>query len=171
MLSRYKETGVRKVIGATRLQVFSQFIAEALLINGMALAIAFIVILVSTPYLTEFTNAHFLPLVDDPTPLNPIFIAAFVVGAGISSAYPSFLLAQLNPVSALKGKYSQGKNSVRLRKTLVIIQFSISVICTIGIFVISDQMEYMQNHDLKINVDRTLITCFWITSSPVLVGT
>lgn len=154
--SRAKETGVRKVVGATRQQMVLQFMLECILINGIALALALMVFVTARPLLLGFSDNKVLPLLNDPTPVNLLFVLTFICGALASSAYPAIVMSSSNPISSLKGKFSHGRYSLSFRKALVITQFTITVITAIGVFIVSDQLHFMQHQDLKISLDRIL---------------
>lgn len=154
--SRSKETGVRKVVGATRRQVVLQFTLECILINGIALLLSVLVFVTARPLLLSFTGNKVLPLFNDPTPINLIFGLTFIGGTLASSAYPAIVMSSLNPISSLKGKFTHGKYSLSFRKALVVAQFTVTVITAIGVFVVSDQLHFMQHQDLKISLDRIL---------------
>jgi putative ABC transport system permease protein len=152
--ARSKETGVRKVIGATRKQVITQFVFECLLLNGFALLFAALMFALARPLLLEFSNNKVLPLFNDPTPVNWLFAVAFVVGAFASSAYPALVMSSLNPANSLKGKFTHSRYNLTFRKTLVVTQFTISIVAAIGVFIVSDQLDFFLRHDLKIKLDH-----------------
>ena len=154
--ARLKETGVRKVIGATRKQVITQFVFECVLINGFALLFAMLLFALTKPLLMEFSDNKVLPFFNDPTLINWLFTAAFIIGALASSIYPAFVISSSNPLNSLKGKFTQGHNSLTFRKVLVIAQFTTSVVAAIGVFIVSDQLDFFLSQDLKIKLDHIL---------------
>ncbi|MEM1137691.1 MAG: FtsX-like permease family protein, partial [Bacteroidota bacterium] len=156
-LGRFKEMGVRKVLGSVKSQIIRQFVFEGLLLNIIGLMCALGIVFLIFPYLRIFTNNRVLPLNEWQTFINPLFLLVFFIGAVITSLYPAIILAGLNPIDALKGKIFQSTHKVGFRKTLVIFQFSISIVLMIGVFIISDQMRFIQNQDLGIDLSRTLI--------------
>jgi putative ABC transport system permease protein len=153
--SRSKETGVRKVIGATRNQMISEFVLECILINGIALLLSMLIFSMAKPLLMDFSNNKVLPLFGDPTSINLYFTFAFILGALISSAYPAFIVSSSNPINSLKGK-SQGRYGLAFRKVLVIAQFAASVVAAVGVFIVSDQLDFFLKQDLKIKLDQII---------------
>lgn len=151
--ARSKETGVRKVVGANQKQIIGQFVLECILINGLALILAVIIFILFRPLL-EVNGNKVLPLFNDSTSINWIFATIFVAGAIISSVYPAFIMSSMNPVNSLKGKLTQGRKSMTFRIALVIAQFTASVVAVIGVFIVSDQLDFFQKQDLKINVNH-----------------
>lgn len=154
--ARSKETGVRKVIGASPKQLIIQFAFECVLINGFALLLAVLIFALARPLLLDFSDNKVLPLLNDPTPVNGLFAALFIVGALASSAYPALVMSSLNPINSLKGRLTQGRYSLAFRKTLVIAQLTISTVAAIGVFIVSDQLDFFLRHDLKINLDHVV---------------
>jgi len=155
--ARSKETGMRKVIGATRKQLIIQFVFECILINTIALVFAGLIFGLTQPLLIEFSNHKVLPLFNDPTPINWLFASLFVIGALASSVYPALVMSSTNAINNLSGKYSRGRHSLTFRKVLVIGQFTTSVVAAIGVFIVSDQLDFFLRQDLKIKVDQILV--------------
>ncbi|MEQ6119382.1 ABC transporter permease [Reichenbachiella sp. MALMAid0571] len=156
-LSRSKETGIRKVLGSGKSEIVKQFVFEGMVINCTALVLSVGLVWMLYPFISVFADQRILPLFADSTPINWIFLGLFLFGALLSSAYPAAILSGLQPVSSIKGQVMGQLTGESFRKALVVVQFSISVILIIGVFVISDQMKYMRNKDLGINLNQTLI--------------
>lgn len=154
--ARSKETGVRKVMGATRNQAIAQFLLECLLMNGVALLLAVLIFDFARPLLLEFSDNKVLPLFSDRSPINGLFGVAFAIGALASSAYPALMMSSLNPTNLLKGKIRRGRSSLAFRRALVVVQFTVSIVAAIGVFVVSDQLDFFLRHDLKVNLDHVL---------------
>jgi len=144
-------------MGATRTDLKAQFILESSLICMTSLILVIVIYLSLEPSLQSFTNGHLLPLIHDPTFINFVFLAIFVFGAVLVAAIPSVILFSKNLTPTLQKGFVGKIGSMRLRKVLVILQFSISVILMISIFVITDQLEYMNDKDKGINIKNTII--------------
>jgi len=154
---RFKEIGILRTMGATRTDLKAQFILESSLICMTSLILVIVIYLSLEPSLQSFTNGHLLPLIHDPTFINFVFLAIFVFGAVLVAAIPSVILFSKNLTPTLQKGFVGKIGSMRLRKVLVILQFSISVILMISIFVITDQLEYMNDKDKGINIKNTII--------------
>ena len=153
---RIKETGILRVMGATKVNLRTQFLVESSLICFSSLILIIVIYLSLEPSLQSFTNGHLLPLTGDPTPINFIFLAIFAIGMMIAAAVPAVILFSQNFGTTLRNIH--GKiGSIGLRKALVIVQFSISTILIISIFVIRNQLEYMNSKDKGINMKNVLI--------------
>jgi len=156
-LDRAKEVGLRKVVGATQGQLKIQFLIEALLINLMAgmIAVCFIVLVKD-----KFIEIAGLP--ESFVIFGDFFfwkcLCGFVVlSVVLSGAYPAFALSSFQPVSVLKGSFSQSTQGVLLRKSLVVFQFAITTILLVQAFAVNQQLRYMRAIDLGVDIERTLV--------------
>ena len=148
-----KEVGVRKVIGATRKSLIIQFLAEAFLTTIFATFLAVM--------LTEFSFGYFSQATGRELSFaynKPIFwsiILGIVLFTGIlSGAYPAFFLSNINLQKVLKNKsFIKGGN---LRKALVVLQFTVSIMLILGALTIKKQINYIQNKNIGINRSHIL---------------
>ena len=150
-IKRSKEIGIKKVIGSTRLQLMQQFMLEVLIITTMAYFTSLVFIELLLNSLNQYFKIVKLGLQFDGT--------TFIFGLGlvllitlVAGFYPSFILSGYQPVKALKNiGISNSKNSLSIRKTLIIIQFGISYFLIFGTIVIARQMIFLQNKELGYN--------------------
>ncbi len=156
-LDRAKEVGIRKVVGSTKSQLRVQFLIESLLINFCAGICAVLLILISK---SKFIEVSGLPT-DFSIFGDSLFwfiLGAFILlGVLFSGVYPALVLSSFKPSSVLKGAFTHSTQGVFLRKSLVVFQFAITIILLIQIFTINKQLDYLQNIDLGINTDRTIV--------------
>lgn len=155
--TRAKEVGVRKAIGSNKSQLVVQFLSESVLLNGMALVLALIIVLISIPGFNSLTGQHLG---------FGLFIKAnfwiglstlFILGVFFSGLYPAFILSSFKPVEVLKGKLNGTGQSVFLRKSLVVFQFTTSLFLLIGTLIVYNQIQFMRKQSLGIDVDQTLV--------------
>ncbi|HEY9117452.1 MAG TPA: FtsX-like permease family protein, partial [Roseivirga sp.] len=145
--NRAQEVGVRKVFGAIRGQLINQFMIESVVLC----LVSFLIALVLVSLVGGFVN---LPV---ETNLALYFIAnlewvggalAFVILLGVfSGSYPALLLSGFNPISILRGSFKTSSKGVVLRKSLVIFQFTISIVMIIGTAIVYDQLQHQRNID------------------------
>lgn len=154
-MTRAKEVGIRKVLGAVKPQLSLQFLVESLVINLAAIVIAVIIVAISQPYFAEFVGDGSSVL--EQKMLMSMILLILLIGAFLSGLYPAFVLSAFNPISILKGKLVNSRGGTSLRKILVVFQYTISTVLAIGTFIIYFQVEYMLNRDLGMNIDRTLV--------------
>lgn len=152
-----KEIGILRAMGANQTNLKIQFIVESSLICLTSLILIVAIYLSLAPSLQAFTNGHLLPLFEDPTLINYLFLIIFIVGVTLAAAVPTVILFSPNFGTTLQNAYSNKIGSVGLRQVLVVVQFSVSTVLMISVLVVSDQLDYMNNKDKGINMDNTLI--------------
>ncbi len=146
--NRAKEVGIRKVMGSQRSQLIYQFITESVVIAliALVLSLALIYLLLSTFNTLSSKEIPFGYILQAPVLLSLLGVVLF---AGIvGGSYPAFYLSGFNPVSVLKGKLSAKGGSVLFRKSLVVVQFAISIFMLISTLIVFDQLEFLRNKDL-----------------------
>ena len=154
---RAKEIGLKKVVGVTRGQLIFQFITESVMVA--LIAVLFSIILLA------FFVPHFGNLINTPLHLDmlkPIHIfSLLIIGifCGIvAGSYPAFYLSSFNPIHALKRQTTKTAGSANiLRKSLVVVQFAVSVIMIIATIVIFNQINYTKNRDLGFNKNNIMV--------------
>ncbi|MFI5154244.1 MAG: ABC transporter permease, partial [Chitinophagales bacterium] len=153
---RAKEIGIRKVTGSTKPQLVLQFLIESILtaIIALILSIGFIVLFLPTFNSLSGKSIAYSTLLKPDTLLILLAVIAFVGLVG--GSYPAFYLSKFNPVNVLKGNLSKGSSNVTLRRILVVLQFSISMIMLICTWVVYGQLRFLRNKDLGFNKDQVL---------------
>ena len=153
---RAKEIGIRKVTGSSRSQLIAQFLIESTLIAVVALVLSMILILVLLPTfnLLSGKSISFQTLFEPDSFLILIGIILFVGLLG--GSYPAFYLSKFNPVSVLKGSLSKSSSNVTLRRILIVVQFSISMIMLICTWIVYGQLQYLRNKDVGFNKEQVL---------------
>lgn len=152
---RAKEVGIRKVMGADKSKLMWQFICEALVMALLAVLIAVILISLALPFFNSlvqkdlsnnlYTLTHFLALI----------IIALICGL-LAGSYPAFYLSSFNPVFVLKGIKSKQGVAAYVRKGLVVMQFTISIILIIGTIIIYQQIQHVKGRNLGFNKDNLM---------------
>jgi len=144
---RSKEVSVRKIIGAARLQLFSQFIIETVLFFSISLILAFGLITILMPAYNTLSgkDMHFDLLSGTVWQVVGLTVIITLIA---SSIYPALLLSSFKPINALKGKLSLGVGNSVFRKVLVVCQFAFSIGLIIGTLIINRQLSYIQNKEL-----------------------
>jgi len=161
--NRAKEVGLRKVMGSQRGQLIIQFIVESVLLASLALVISMILIYALLPVFNTVANKEFtFQDVLQPYVLAGLIGMLFVTGV-LSGSYPAFYLSSFNPVAVLKGKLASRGGNAGFRKSLVVIQFSISIFMLISTLVVMSQLHYIRSKDL--GYDKTRVLKFNIPQS------
>ncbi len=153
---RAKEIGIRKVTGSTQSQLIAQFLVESLLtaLFALILSIILIALLLPTFNLLSGKSITFQSLLEPSTLFILIAIILFTGFAG--GSYPAFYLSKFNPVHVLKGSLSRASGNVNLRRSLVVVQFTISMIMLICTWVVYGQLKYLRNKDVGFNKEQVL---------------
>jgi putative ABC transport system permease protein len=154
---RAKEVGVRKVAGALRSQLFSQFISESLLVTLLGFCFAFSLAQLTLPLFNSLTGKNFI--YTDLFNFNFLLICllAWLVIALAAGAYPALALSSFKPASVLKGNFINSGQGVWLRQGLVVFQFSVSIILIVGTAVIVKQIDFIQNKKLGYEKENVIV--------------
>ncbi|MBC7864868.1 MAG: ABC transporter permease [Bacteroidia bacterium] len=154
--NRSKEVGMRKVLGSSKKQLIIQFLAESIVLSLLALVFALALVEIILPFFNDFSEKKLSLNLIDPATLLTVFLLALSVGV-VAGAYPAFFISSFVPVKALKKTGDHSKNKPTLRKALVIVQFSLSIIMIIATMVVSDQLDFVKNKNLGFNKDQVLL--------------
>ncbi|MGK7390570.1 MAG: ABC transporter permease [Candidatus Cyclobacteriaceae bacterium M2_1C_046] len=156
-LHRGKEIGIRKVSGAVRGQLITQFLSESTLIALISLIISVGLVDLLLPYFNDLTDKEFIFNTETLGGILLLLLGITLFVGLLSGTYPAFLMSKLRAANILKGQMSSGKGSVRLRKVLVIVQFTLSIIMIIATIITSRQLNYIQNASLGFDNSGTLV--------------
>lgn len=153
-LSRSKEVGVKKVMGASKKQLVGQYIAESVLVSLLSLLAAVLLAALLKPVFTQLSGKE-LSLFDSPGVLVFLVLVTLVIGF-LSGLYPAFFITAYKAADVLKGSLKAKPGGAFLRKGLVILQFSIAVVLIVGIIIVNSQMNYISNKDLGFEKEALL---------------
>lgn len=154
--NRAKEIGMRKVIGAQRVQVIRQFFGESLFISTLAFILALLLVILMLPFINELTGMTFTT--HDFTGHGlPFILGGLLILVGIGSGcYPALLLSKFRPVTTLKGQSGITRGS-RFREVLVVSQFTMTIVLLISTLVVIRQLNFMKHWDLGFSKEQKLI--------------
>lgn len=153
---RAKEIGLRKVMGATRIQLVRQLIGETVIYSLLALVTSLLLIEFLLPVFNEFTGKD-LSLFYSNLEGNILLLLFLVIFTGfIAGIYPAFYLSSFQSATILKGNYSKKGGAAGIRKLLLVIQIGISVILIIATLVVKDQLNLVNTKDLGFNRNNLL---------------
>jgi putative ABC transport system permease protein len=144
---RAKEVGIRKVVGANKRSLISQFLGESILISFLAGIIALATVQLCLPAFNELThkNLH----VQYSNVYFWIASLSFVLFTGIlAGSYPAFYLSSFQPVKVLKGTFKAAYAAINPRKILVILQFSFAIILIICTIIVERQIQFAQDRQV-----------------------
>jgi putative ABC transport system permease protein len=156
-VERAKEVGVRKVLGAIKANLVRQFMLENLLLNVIAIFMATIAVYILIPWFNNLMGKDIATGFAMNGKYWFIFLSIFISGTLLSGLYPAFVLSGYRPVAVLKGAFKNTSGGLILRKGLIILQFGISVILIAGTIIVYQQVNFMRNQKLGVNISQTLV--------------
>jgi putative ABC transport system permease protein len=157
VIERAKEVGIRKVLGAQRLQLIIQFLFESLLLNLFSIGLALFIVNLSMPWFSALCGVNITFTLWRSVYFLLGFAAFLFAGILLSALYPALILSNYKPVQILKGKFSNTTQSISLRKALVIFQFVATITFLIGTLVVYRQVNYMKTANKGMDMKQTLI--------------
>ncbi len=156
-MERAREIGVRKVLGALRVDLIRQFLIESVLLNVIALVVALLAVSELAPAFHQFIGRTEVAGFSMPANYWLGTLAIFAAGALLAGLYPAFVLSGYQPVLVLKGVFKNRRNSQALRKGLIVAQFAASVALIAGTMIVYRQVEFMRRQSLGANIEQTLV--------------
>ncbi|NAS31880.1 FtsX-like permease family protein [Flavobacteriaceae bacterium R38] len=156
-ITRAKEVGVQKVMGASKKQLISQFMTESFVFNTIAILIAVFVASLISPVFRQLMGLDSEILIfQQPTFLFQVVIL-WMLSSLLSGFYPSFILSSFKPMNTLKGEFNTSNKGNILRKGLVVFQFAASSILITGTILITQQIDFMLSEDLGFNPNQVMV--------------
>lgn len=161
-MERAKEVGIRKVSGAMKKQLITQFLLESFIINVMALMVTVIIIMESMPWFNRFigkniSGGFFTQGVGSHLSFWLYASGIFLLGALLVGAYPAFILSSFNPIRVLKGLVIKSNMNLSLRRVLLSFQFFLSIMLIAATMVVFNQLNFMRSGDLGYKTKQTLV--------------
>ena len=158
--TRTKEIGVRKVLGADRKMIASQFFVESVLFTSIAFVLGYVLCNLFRPLFFDLMQIN----IDGSFLLNQYILLSFgllfIITAILAASYPSILLSAYRPVVVLYGKLSRQSGGISVRKFFTVFQFSISVILIVCGIVINKQIDFFRNTDTGVNRENIVLIPF-----------
>jgi putative ABC transport system permease protein len=155
-LEHAKTTGIHKIVGAQRTQVLNQYLIENLMLNVISIGFAVVLVVVLKKWYLQITGAH-LDL-SFQWQYYLYFALAIFVGILISGLYPAIVLSAFKPIELFSKLKQRSGRSIDLRKALVVLQFTATIILIIGTATVFRQINHMRNQQLGMNINQTLVS-------------
>ena len=152
-IKRAKEVGVRKILGASKINIIKQFIFETTLITLFSILLALVIVELSLPYYNEFLNKKLI-IHGEQFYLQLIGIFFFTIA--VAGVFPAFYVANFETLKVLKGNFGRSKSGVWLRNGMLILQFSIATFFIIGSYIVYQQVQHLNNKDLGFKGEQVL---------------
>lgn len=174
-ISRAKEVGLRKLAGASRPQLITQFFFDAFLVNAVALMLAVVILTLTIPVFESLTGKEMLRAV-----LASGFaqsITTWLVVAGVmltctllTGLYPALIMSVFDPALVLKGIFNRSSSATFFRRSLVAFQYILSAFLIGGTITIYRQLTFMQDQDLGYAKEQMVIVRCPSVFNPITYG-
>ncbi len=155
-IKRAKEVGIRKVIGASQYQLALQFLGESFLLNFIGLLVGLALVNLLQGIYNQLIHKELSLAIFGQDWMWLAGILLIMIGSFASGSYASFTLSSFNPSEILKGIFSKSAKGILMRKTLVVFQFSISILLIASTLILYRQLQYMENSNLGVTLNHLL---------------
>ncbi|MBS1501863.1 MAG: ABC transporter permease [Bacteroidetes bacterium] len=154
--NRAKEVGLRKVVGSYRSSLINQFLTESLVYSLISFILGIFIAWLILPYFNVLASKSLVMPWAEWWFVPVILVSALIVGA-FAGLYPAFYLSSFRPVQVLKGSISSGSKSPLLRNSLVVFQFTASIVLIISTIVIYSQTHFILNRKVGFDKDQVMV--------------
>lgn len=144
---RAKEVGVRKVLGAGKQKLIGQFIGEAFFMAFLSAIVAVIIMFLLLPFFNTLVQKQLFLGLTLPSHIITLILITVICGL-VAGSYPSLYLSSFNPVFVLKGLKLKDGSAALVRRGLVVMQFSISIILIISTVIVFQQIQHVKSRDI-----------------------
>ncbi|MFY0592183.1 MAG: ABC transporter permease [Roseivirga sp.] len=151
---RVKEIGVKKTLGASRESLGIQFLFESFAISTLSLMVALVLVSVALPEFSNITGKELKMVLDNDFILT--LSSVLIITSFIAGSYPAIYLSAIKPMNILKPQLNNGFADFWIRKGLVVIQFSISIMLIVFVMVVNNQIQLTRDKDIGFNKDNVL---------------
>ena len=155
-VDKAREVGVRKILGAHRLQLAFRFISESFILTAISFLFSVLLVLLLLPEINFFSQKT-LALNLFSTNIIISLLTIFLLVVILAGSYPSFVLSSFKPIETLKSKVTPKGSGKGVRTFLVIFQFALSAFLIVGTLVVFKQLNFMRQQDLGFTKDRIIV--------------
>jgi putative ABC transport system permease protein len=155
--ARSREVALRKVHGAGRKHLITQFIGESLLYTSLAMVLALLLAELFLPLFGGIVNKELSIVIPGFATVIPVLVAVVLITGLVAGSYPAFYLSSFNPLRVFKSMAHHGKRRVGFRNILVVFQFGISIFLIISSLIIYNQLNYVKTKDLGFDTAKTVL--------------
>lgn len=152
-IKRAKEVGIRKIVGATRGNIITQFIFETILISSFSILLALVIVELALPYYNDFLGKN-LMIVGSQFYIQLILV--FIITVLVAGIFPAVYVSNFETLKVLKGNFARSKSGVWLRNGMLVFQFAIATFFIVGSYIVYQQVKYLNNKDLGFKGDQVI---------------
>jgi putative ABC transport system permease protein len=161
-IKRAKEVGVRKIVGASKGNIISQFIFETILISTFSVLLALVIVELTLPYYNDFLSKN---LMIHGSEFYLELILIFVITVLVAGVFPAIYVSNFETLKVLKGDFGRSKSGVWIRNGMLIFQFAIATFFIIGSHIVYQQVNYLSSKDLGFKGDQVIAVSLNFPSS------
>lgn len=155
---RWKEIGIRKSAGARKLQLFTQFVFESVVLSVLALVLAWIIAAAAIPLVNLLIERQLSLLSILSHPPTLLYMAGGTIALGLlTGLYPAFYMSAFSPSRVLKGGTSSAARRPIFRNVLVVVQFGLAVAMIVSTLIVAEQLSFMESRDLGFNKEQMML--------------
>lgn len=152
-IKRAKEVGVRKIIGASKMNIIKQFIFETTLITLFSILLSLVIVELALPYYNEFLNKKLI-IHGEQFYLQLVVIFFFTIA--VAGVFPAIYVSNFETLKVLKGNFGRSKSGIWLRNGMLIMQFAIATFFIIGSYIVYQQVQFLNTKDLGFKGEQVL---------------
>ncbi len=152
-IKRAKEVGVRKILGASKMNIIKQFIFETTLITLFSILLSLVIVELSLPYYNEFLSKKLI-IHGEQFYLQLILIFFFTIA--VAGVFPAIYVANFETLKVLKGNFGRSKSGIWLRNGMLVFQFAIATFFIIGSYIVYQQVQYLNTKDVGFKGEQVL---------------
>jgi len=157
---RAREVGLRKTVGATRGSLILHYLGESMILVMLSLVLAMIIGEIAMPYAGDFLGKDLSAVsLFRPGTIAVIIPVALLIGA-LAGIYPGLVLSSFSPINALRTQKTMASTRSGLRRTIVVLQFSVAIVLLITVMVIRSQLSYLSKLDMGYDREQTVMVLF-----------
>lgn len=154
-LARAKEIGMRKVMGAGKRQLITQFLGESMILSLFATVLGVVLVLIFLPTFNELAGKE---LKLESSLFNSLMLVGVMLLVGLGAgSYPAMVLARFKPLNVLKGQGGAGLGKQHLRNIMMTLQFVFSIFLIASTLVMSRQLSYLSDRNLGFNKENLVV--------------
>ncbi|MEE9461007.1 MAG: FtsX-like permease family protein, partial [Bacteroidales bacterium] len=155
--SRSKEVGIRKLVGAQKPMLVSQFLFESFMLTAFAFGAAAILVSFLIPYFNNMIQLEVNTAFLTSWKIAPLIILFILLISLLAGSYPAFYLAAFRPISVLKGVVVRGTKGGKIRSILVVLQLSVSILILVGTYITFGQLRFLSKNDPGFDTENILV--------------
>ncbi len=156
-VSRSKEVGIRKLVGAQKPMLVSQFLFESFILTAFAFAVAAILVSLLIPYFNNMIQIEVNTAFLASWKIVPLILLFIILISFLAGSYPAFYLAAFRPIQVLKGLVIRGTRGGKIRSILVVLQLAVSILILVGTYITFGQLRFLIKKDPGFDTENILV--------------